>query len=175
MKPERERVEVRENIDRQPTRRVLTYLFEHYIAQIIEQHTGKPCASIGRNQGNRERGSRFQAWLHPVDGGGINKAHAQLDALRNQNQQKSDDDPDTQTRLILGPEIGQKASHHGQIGHRGFKQGILRRHRLGLVDLGHHWKPCGINRIGRVANRRLMEPAAQHHVSRRVFYSYRRL
>ena len=29
--------------------------------------------------------------------------------------------------------------------------------------------------IGRVANRRLMEPAAQHHVSRRVFYSYRRV
>ena len=68
-------------IDRKPPCCILANPLKYDVTKIIEQNPGKPRSGICGDQGNRDRGSRFQAGLHPVDGSCIDEAHAELDCL----------------------------------------------------------------------------------------------
>jgi hypothetical protein len=74
-------VEVREYVDCQPPRRILPHAFKDCVAQVIEQDPAKTRTGIGRDKADGEADASLKPRLHPVNRGGINKAHADLNRL----------------------------------------------------------------------------------------------
>ena len=125
MEAQREAVEVGEHVVGEPPSGLLPNIFEHRIAQVVEEHAGKARTGISDNQRDREAGGGLQPRRHPVDRALVGKGHDERHRLGKRHQHHGDGDAAAQRGRICRPEIGQEAPegrpHRRQRrGYRGF-------------------------------------------------------
>ena len=138
METQRQAVQMGEDIGRQPPRRLLADLLEHDIAHIVEQHLPEARDAVSRDQREQHRQLGAQRIVgHAVNHCLVKKRHGENGCLGAQDQKSGDDDSHPQTRLVLGPEIGEKALERRD--HRRIDLtlgGIIRWHGCGCRDSG---------------------------------------